>query len=691
MSSAFDAFVTVHQYQLTSIPKDLWLPLFMKLGEDYLDAGNFVELHQGDCLEGYSLHVKKDQKLEKHGDIFLVDHAWTTHPETARKELLENPNLLERLEGMMNIEADDEPELSEDEEEQVEHDDETIKAVAEQANVSYQEAKDALEAEKYEVVNAITRLTLDEDFKKESERLQDQVLGQLIASGKAQEKEDKVKKEKEERHKARVEAWQKARVDRVCKDMWSYLQTYSYAVLQQDGQPKTQTAWYMNDEVGSALAHSSDPNVVCVPFIFSRGASGMIPYSVMFPIKDIQPGEVMTCDLVPKKLERPLDRAAYLMAFQQRVLPEHNVHHQNDLVQAYKMFQTRLDQKHFKPDVQPVVQQQSKVEKQDVVKVYSTTEYVRQYLKLPNAKFTNSVDSADLIWCSQDFDGYDKLKPNQMINQFRYESCVTYKQRLAQLVQETWGAPQWLPRTYNMTTQLTEFVGDYLAHKDEENDLWITKPWNFARGMEIDVSGQLPFLIRQYDSPTPKVVQQYITKPCLYNHKKFDLRFIVLVKSDGTVCVYKMFWIRLANKRFNLENLDDYECQFTVMNYSNFPMTQLDYKSFIHNIEKQHNIQWSPIQEDIHNAIKDVISAAMSKNQPIGLREKSAPSYGAFSMYGVDVMLTDTYKPVILEVNFSPDCTRACQYDPEFVNNVFKAADPRFGQVAQGLEAFHVL
>ena len=89
-------------------------------------------------------------------EIFLVDHAWTTSPETARKELLENPNLLERLEGMMNIEADDEPELSEDEEEQVEHDDDTIKAVAEQANVSYQDAKAALEAEKYEVVNAIT-------------------------------------------------------------------------------------------------------------------------------------------------------------------------------------------------------------------------------------------------------------------------------------------------------------------------------------------------------------------------------------------------------------------------------------------------------------------------------------------------------------------------------------------------------
>jgi hypothetical protein len=61
--SAFDAFVTVHQYQLSAIPEELWQvtslhywrvrigayrltpnllhvqTLFMKLGEDYLDAG----------------------------------------------------------------------------------------------------------------------------------------------------------------------------------------------------------------------------------------------------------------------------------------------------------------------------------------------------------------------------------------------------------------------------------------------------------------------------------------------------------------------------------------------------------------------------------------------------------------------------------------------------------------------------
>jgi len=39
MASAFESFKVVHQYQLGSIPEELWQPLFMKLGEDYLDAG----------------------------------------------------------------------------------------------------------------------------------------------------------------------------------------------------------------------------------------------------------------------------------------------------------------------------------------------------------------------------------------------------------------------------------------------------------------------------------------------------------------------------------------------------------------------------------------------------------------------------------------------------------------------------
>lgn len=69
------------------------------------------------------------------------------------------------------------------------------------------------------------------------------ILIPYVASGKAREKEEKVNKEKEERKKKRKEMWMDNRVQNVYDKMWSYLQTYSFSVLQQDGQPKTQTAW----------------------------------------------------------------------------------------------------------------------------------------------------------------------------------------------------------------------------------------------------------------------------------------------------------------------------------------------------------------------------------------------------------------------------------------------------------------
>lgn len=47
----------------------------------------------------------------------------------------------------------------------------------------------------------------------------------------------------------------------------------------------------------------------------------MIPYSVLFPIKDIGPGEILTCDLVPKSIQRTIDKDAYLLAYTDRILP----------------------------------------------------------------------------------------------------------------------------------------------------------------------------------------------------------------------------------------------------------------------------------------------------------------------------------------------------------------------------------
>ncbi|CEP11090.1 hypothetical protein [Parasitella parasitica] len=721
MASAFESFKVVHQYQLSSIPEELWQPLFMKLGEDYLDAGkgNVAEIHLGDPMKGYSLHVKADKSLKKHRqvqllvserstrvDIFLIDHAWITSPENAKQELRLNVALMDRLENLMNIEQVDAPENSDDEEEDDDKPDaELIQLVASQANVSEKEAETALIAENNEVVNAIMRLTIDPEQQAETEKLDDLMMKQILASGKPQEKGDKEQQERIKRREQREKDWINERVDTIYNKMWSYIQTYTYSILQKDGQPTPQTAWYINDEVGSAICHSSDPNVICLPFIFSRGASGMIPYSVFFPIKDIAGGDIITCDLLPKNVERESDKLAYLLAFQDRVLLTGDTERKrNELIQAFKAEHERL--KNQKCTLAETLSSEQVLEafkkeaaeaktKADSIIVWTDTTFVQQFLKLGNVKFTDDPAKADIIWSCHDFQKWDSLSPHQTVNQFPNEKCITFKHNMAELIRKTYGLPDWYMPTYNIMTQLSEVVGDYLNSEDsQETNLWILKPWNFARGLGLDITKNLSEIIRQHDNSVPKIAQRYLVSPCLYNGKKFDLRYIVLVRRTEPnliAFVYNMFWTRLANKKYSLDSLDDYECQFTVMNYSKYEMTQLDYKSFIHSMEKQHAIKWDVVQKDINNAMKKVLAAAAFTSQPLGLAHTTPNKFDAFSVYGFDIMLTDDFKPVVIEANFSPDCTRACQYDPEFVNNIFSLVDGRFGTTEKGLDAFTAL
>jgi NACalpha-BTF3-like transcription factor len=108
----------------------------------------------------------------------LIDHAWTTKPENAKKEIKSAPGLLDRLETIMDIEKEEV--VDSDDEDEIEEDANMIDVVAEQANVSKEKAREALVAQRYDLVNAIMQLTMTEEFKAESERLQDQVLGQVL-------------------------------------------------------------------------------------------------------------------------------------------------------------------------------------------------------------------------------------------------------------------------------------------------------------------------------------------------------------------------------------------------------------------------------------------------------------------------------------------------------------------------------
>lgn len=72
--------------------------------------------------------------------------------------------------------------------------------------------------------------------------------------------------------------------------------------------------------------------------------------------------------------------------------------------------------------------------------------------------------------------------------------------------------------------------------------------------------------------------------------------------------------------------------------------------------------------------IRGVFEGASKEEPPKGI----APNYQSRAMYAIDLILdwqgegnNQTIEPMICEMNFMPDCTRACKYHPSFFNDVF--------------------
>ena len=57
--------------------------------------------------------------------------------------------------------------------------------------------------------------------------------------------------------------------------------------------------------------------------------------------------------------------------------------------------------------------------------------------------------------------------------------------------------PEWLPLTFNLKTELKEFVSCYQVNEREGRDNhWIVKPWNLARALDTQVSNNLAHILR---------------------------------------------------------------------------------------------------------------------------------------------------------------------------------------------------
>lgn len=457
--------------------------------------------------------------------------------------------------------------------------------------------------------------------------------------------------------------------DRIINAMWTYLLTYRLANEEKIDET---SVWYVMDELGSGLKHSDEPNFRVAPFLFmpEGNLASAVSFSILWPTQNVQKGDECTRDFlfgIGEDKQRSARLSAWYHTPENYFIQEYEKHHQKlrskSLISAAIESSTTRSIYHADGSA---------------LRVYTDIPQVEELLTRPEFVITSEPKDADIIWTSIQVDEDTKkvagIRDEQYINQFPFEACLVMKHHLAETIQKAHGSPEWLQPTYNLESHLAQLIGDYyVRRRDGLSNLWILKPWNMARTIDTTVTDNLSAIIRLMETG-PKICQKYIEHPALFNGKKFDIRYIVLVRSMNPLELFlsEVFWVRLANNPYSLDkhSFFEYETHFTVMNYRG----RFSHKStpdFVTEFEQEHQVKWLEIDLRVRKMIRSVFEAAASVHP-----EMDSPRSRA--IYGVDVMLDSSFQPKLLEVTYCPDCTRACTYDTKAIvggGEVIKARD----------------
>lgn len=480
---------------------------------------------------------------------------------------------------------------------------------------------------------------------------------------------------------------QKEVIDDIIREMWRYNQTYSIGnyELGSDGRLPV---WYVMDEFGSRIQHSDNPTVRTAPFMY---APTQMAYTIMWPLQDLDSEDEVTRDYVPNitDLKR---RKALLLPW----LPADFKHVSYQQAEPDPEFfgEHRMKDK----ELEEPLQEYPPLPTDRKIRVF--VDYP-EFPTLTDSRFelTDDVEKADIIYIREHFKDFKSLASNRQgvyINQFPDEQVITVKDLLVttcrragnqRIDPETLRAsPKWLPVSYNLQTELAEFVS-YFQHREEKglDNVWIIKPWNLARSLDMTITDNLNHILR-IPGTGPKLACKYITDiVTIYNQEipgqvKFDLRFVVMLASVKPLKLYvhEKFYCRCAVKDYSLSNFDDFGIHFSSV--CAFEWIKGNYKlfheEFINHFEKQYpGHSWKSVEDSIHQMFLEIFQAATSREPPAGISHFP----GSRAVYDLDVILGwDTndkgekvIQPYLCEVNFSPDQGRYVIAYPQLTNDIF--------------------
>ncbi|KAF8298668.1 hypothetical protein TcYC6_0072840 [Trypanosoma cruzi] len=512
--------------------------------------------------------------------------------------------------------------------------------------------------------------------------------------------------------------------------MWTKVGSYRLPNEVFEGDSQYENSWFIHDEVGSAITVVTDEpgNMKLEPIPLCFPEKGGV-FSAMWCVEDMEEGTIAT-----QKAASVLESAGGKEVVELLYGPaggESYVDAKRVCVEAWRRLAGRLEAvlataeghvdrndndaaMHRPPTASlaaPLPERRNNEELRAKLPLRVFTDSKLVSANLTDARSFLLVDlprEAQVMWIFHDpIHDLAPFQHAQFISQFPEERLFTSKQGLTRLIQEHYGYVEWFQASYDTTSQLREFIGDFMARQVQLNgadpdvvvtqddtrllrsvdgtNLWITKPINLARSVDMTVSSNLKALLKAIETG-PKVVCKYIANSATLRRRKFDLRFIVAVRSFASeettmeAYVYNVFWTRFALEDYALNEFDRYEKHWTVMNYANpEKLIQLHHSEFIEEFNAEYagkgygDSLWA---RDVYPKVLKMLRAAFGVVKVSGADRRRCRA-----IYGVDVMLRETLddtrgtkslEPTLLEITYGPDCQRACKYHPNFLNEVFR-------------------
>ncbi|KAJ3402614.1 putative tubulin polyglutamylase ttll2 [Chytriomyces hyalinus] len=258
---------------------------------------------------------------------------------------------------------------------------------------------------------------------------------------------------------------------------------------------------------------------------------------------------------------------------------------------------------------------------------------------------------------------YEACLPFQRLNHFPKTAVITRKDslfRMLKTMRGIYGAVfDFFPHTFSLPNDYIRFVRLYAEEEEKgEKSTWICKPADLSRGRKIFVFRNLQHL--QYDCNA--ILQRYIPNPMLISGYKFDLRCYVCVRSFNplNIYLYNEGLTRFATAPYDMQNLTNQFSHLTNTSINKLSPTLNDSKEGVGagckwtlgKLREYFKTEQLPFDK-----LWDRMKAIMILTLLPVASEVKEPLEGCFELYGFDIIVDESLRPWLLEVNLSPALT----------------------------------